>query len=267
MFKRFYHRPVIGVTGPDRGGLAAWLFIWAQIFLAGGRAKRLTPQKPCDMSLLDGVVVGGGADVGTGLFEEDGTLDTIRQVAQHPSGVMRRLFFAGVHVIRLLGSYNVPQQHTQDDARDRFEMDVLAHAFAHDLPVLGICRGAQLLNVFCGGTLHRNLKSFYQEIPQIRTVLPRKEIEIQPKSLLASLLGRRCRVNALHWQAIDMPGRQMRVVAREKSSVIQAIEHQTHAYAIGVQWHPEFLLPSRRQRKLFSALVQTARNRLGVRTC
>jgi putative glutamine amidotransferase len=259
MFKLFQMRPIIGVTGPAKGGWVAWWFIKVNILLSGGRPKRITPITQFDMGALDGLVIGGGADVGDDLFDGDGAIDAVREVFHHRSGLIRRFFFMGVHCLRLIGSYNVPQQHTKDEARDKLEMDLLHNVFERRLPVLGICRGAQLLNVFCGGSLHRSLKSFYQETSQIRTVLPLKEIVIDPQSQLARIIGTvRCRVNALHWQAIDNPGEHLRVVAREQTQVIQAIEHENHPFAMGVQWHPEFLLPHRRQRKLFSALVQAA---------
>lgn len=256
-------RPLIGVTGPDEGGDAAWWFTRMNILLAGGVPKRITPTKDDAVDELDGVVLGGGADVGEWVFERGGTMDEMREVFRHRTGLFRRIFFMAVHGIRLLGSYNVPQRFTHDKARDQLETVLLKQVFERRLPVLGICRGAQLLNVFCGGTLHRDLKSFYQETRQIRTVLPRKEIFLESKSLLSNILSTgRCRVNALHWQAIDRPGKQLSIVARERNSVVQAIEHTDHPFAIGVQWHPEFLLPHKRQRRLFSALVQTARSHL-----
>lgn len=257
---RLKKRPRIGVTGPTQGGGAAWRFTQLNILLAGGIPLRITPDRKPDINRIDGLVLGGGADVGAGFFEGDVSFEDVREVMRHRSGFMRRLFFAAVQGIRLLGSYKVPQRHTQDKARDDLEMRLLQSAFERGIPVLGICRGAQLLNVYCGGTLYRDLKSFYQELPQIRTILPRKEIVLESHSKLGHILRtKKCRVNALHWQAIKQPGKQIRVVARERSKVVQAIEHQMHPFAIGVQWHPEFLLPHRRQRRLFGALINTAR--------
>ena len=122
--------------------------------------------------------------------------------------------------------------------------------------MLGICRGAQLLNVYFGGSLYQNLKEFYIETPQVRTILPKKRIRIASDSKLADILQTTlCRVNALHKQAIKKTGDDIRVSAREPNDVVQAIEHTKLPFVLGVQWHPEYLPHIRAQRSLFRSLV------------
>jgi len=125
--------------------------------------------------------------------------------------------------------------------------------------MLGICRGAQLLNRAFGGTVATDLSSFYEERPNRRSAFPAKEVELAPDSRLASILGPEpCRVNALHRHAVDRVGEELRIVARESNGVVQAIEGAGPAWVVGVQWHPEYLPQIPRQQRLFEALVRAA---------
>jgi putative glutamine amidotransferase len=139
-------------------------------------------------------------------------------------------------------------------------MRLIGEAVARRLPVLGVCRGAQLLNVHFGGSLHRDLAGFYREDPETRTILPHKRIVITPGTRLARLLDHETRrVNALHRQAIDRLGRGVRVAARDRNGIVQAIEHESLPFVIGVQWHPEYLPQVPEQRELFRELVAQAK--------
>lgn len=255
-------KPVIGVTGPDSGGVTAWWFTRLAIARSGGIARRITPSRPRVRERVDALVVGGGADVSD---PDDETADEERHVPpRRPSeSWWRRLgglvIAPIVFVLRRLSARRIG---TIDRARDRLERRWLAHAAAHDLPVLGICRGAQIMNVCAGGTLHRDLAGFYAETPQPWTVLPRKSVHVDDDSRLADVLGTTaCRVNGLHRHAVDRLGKNLRVVAREPSGIAQAVEHETRRFWIGVQWHPEYLPQLPEQRRLFDALVSEAANR------
>jgi putative glutamine amidotransferase len=139
---------------------------------------------------------------------------------------------------------------------------MISEAIERKLPILGICRGAQLLNVHHGGTLFQNLQEFYQEIPKIKTILPKKEITILPSSILGQTIKKKnSRVNALHRQAINKLGHRLTVVATEKTGVIQAIERQSYPFLLGVQWHPEYLPQHQSQRAIFKALVKASLQR------
>ncbi len=162
-----------------------------------------------------------------------------------------------VLLVRYIGS---TRRHGVDPARDALELALLDHARARGLPVLGICRGAQLMSLAEGGTIVRNLRSLYAERPDLYTVLPRREVAIAEDTRLGHILGARSiLVNSLHFQAVDVPGETMRVVAREPSGVAQAVEHRARPFWIGVQWHPEYLPQDERQQRLFEALVDAAR--------
>ncbi|HYE01475.1 MAG TPA: gamma-glutamyl-gamma-aminobutyrate hydrolase family protein, partial [Alphaproteobacteria bacterium] len=152
-----------------------------------------------------------------------------------------------------------------DPERDALERRVLDWAERLRLPVLGICRGAQMINVHRGGSLHTDIYEVYEQAPKLRTVLPRKTVTIAEGSRLRALLGAgEVRVNALHHQSIDRPGRGLTPVAHDRYGIVQGIEGgpAEHAgFLFGVQWHPEFLVADRRSLGLFRALAAAAAGR------
>ncbi len=146
-------------------------------------------------------------------------------------------------------------------ARDRFELALLAAARERRMPVLAICRGAQLVNVSRGGTL-RTLRTD-RELRRGHRRLRGHPVEVEPDSELARLLGteRLPRVVSYHGQAVDRPGEGLRIVGRAGDGVVEAIElapDTAQWWLIGVQWHPELSPRARLQRRLFTALVEAA---------
>lgn len=218
-------RPRIGVTASARGGRAMWLCNCLALWRAGARAVRITATRPVPIETLDGVVIGGGDDIQAGLY--GGTPEP---------------------AVRL------------DPERDALELRVLDWTERLDLPVLGICRGAQMINVHRGGSLHADIHAVYEGLPRMRTPLPRKRVTIAAGSRLHAVLGETsCRVNALHHQAVDRLGRGLRSVAQDEFGMVQAVEAVDARLLIGVQWHPEFLIHDGRQQNLFRTLVAAAR--------
>lgn len=262
-------RPVIAVTGPDRGGAAAWLFTRIAVFIAGGRAVHITPCCPRSLDGIHGLVIGGGADVDPNLYGQDPT--PVLPESKPPDESWGRylielLLFPLTWLLRKLsGKSRAKSVGRGDRARDALEMRLLDDAIRRGLPVLGICRGQQLLNVYFGGSLHQDLASFYVEDPATRTILPRKRIVPEPGTRLGQLFGDGARVNALHRQGVHALGKDVRVAARDRNGIVQAIEHETLPFVVGVQWHPEYLpqLPS--QRAIFAKLIEQARHFLAER--
>ena len=258
----FDSRPVIGVTGPDEGGGAAWWFTRFAVWLAGGHAVRITPRRPRKIDGLDGLVLGGGADVDPQLYgPPEAPVVPTHRPADEPrllyvlEWVVSPLTYVARKLTGLLAHHG-----GRDAGRDELEMRLLDEAVRRRLPVLGICRGEQLLNVYFGGTLHRDLAGFYVEDPEVRTILPRKRVDLVEGCRLRRVMKDvAARVNALHRHAIDRLGRGVRVAARDRNGIVQAIEHGELPFVVGVQWHPEYLpqLPS--QRAIFDALVKQAR--------
>lgn len=252
-------RPTIGVTGPDKGGFPAWFFARWALFRAGARAVRLTPARPGNWARLDGLVIGGGADVTEPLPEAQRVPEPPPSRLFWPRRALDILLAPLVLLFRFLFA---TKGHGVDLARDRLELSVLEHAREHDLPVLGICRGAQLINLAEGGTLLRDINTLYDERPQLYTVLPRREVEVAEGSRLHAIVGRASLlVNSLHHHAVREPGRGLRIVASEPSGVAQAIEHTSRRFWIGVQWHPEYLPQQESHQRIFEALAEAARER------
>lgn len=146
------------------------------------------------------------------------------------------------------------------EERDEFEF-ALARATLADtrVPTLCICRGLQVLNVICGGTLHVHLPDHYGDRVTHRTP-PRDtsvhSVRIDPNSRLAAILGStETQVRSWHHQSIEKLGDGLRAVAWAEDGVIEAVEHIEHPWCIGVQWHPEMQLDDPIQQRLFRALM------------
>lgn len=250
-------RPLVGVTGPNRGGRAAWLFTRLALWRAGARAVRITPARTFHPEQLRALVIGGGADVTEPLIGPDLSLPPPPERVRWPRRVIDLLLAPFVLLFRYLFAVH---RHGIDRARDALEVSLLEHAKRNDLPVLGICRGAQLMNLVEGGTLERDIDDLYDERPELYTVLPRREVELTTGSLLHTIVGRhRLLVNSMHFHAVKEPGPGYIVVAREPRGVPQAIEHKTRSFWLGVQWHPEYLPQQKPHQELFRALVAAAR--------
>ncbi len=213
--------PKIGVTSSLGGGRYMWWFYWLSLRILGERPIRLVPQTEYDVSQLDGLIVGGGDDIGVELYGGEATLDT-----------------------RI------------DPARDRLELHALEVAFEKNMPVLGICRGSQMLNVVYGGSLHEDVYDVYDGLQRRWTPLPVKSIDIEPESKLYDILKlHRLKVNSLHKQSVDKLGSGLTITASDEHGVVQAIEDPGARFRLGVQWHPEFMIYRSSQRNLFASFV------------
>ncbi len=142
----------------------------------------------------------------------------------------------------LYGEERHPKTEQPDRERDQVEKDLLAEALELDLPVLAICRGLQLLNVFHGGDLIQHLDSV-QRHQQSGGVLatPAHGIIVEPDTLLYSIAGaREWQVNSRHHQAAKRVGRNLVVSATDaEDKTIEALERPDKRFVLGVQWHPE----------------------------
>jgi putative glutamine amidotransferase len=135
---------------------------------------------------------------------------------------------------------------------DRADASILQDALASGLPVLGICRGHQLLNVVRGGTLHQDLGAERAtERPELHADRRMHAVATGEASLTRRMVGARAAVPSVHHQAIDRVGRGLRVTSRSGDGIVEGIEDPRHPFAVGVQWHaelPEAGIPGRRVR-------------------
>lgn len=151
-----------------------------------------------------------------------------------------------------------------NDARAEFELRILEKALHKGLPILGICNGLQIMNVFCGGTLYQHLPDYINseinhEQPAPKDI-PSHDIILEEGTILRSLSKERIvAVNSTHHQAIDRLGKGLTVSARAPDGVIEAIEMDKREFVVGVEWHPEHL-NSELDCNLFRKLVEASKS-------
>lgn len=157
------------------------------------------------------------------------------------------------------GTYGAaPGPHTSgtDTGRDAFDVALVHQAMARRLPLLGVCRGIQLVNVALGGTLQQHVEGHMVED---RWSKPAHDVRIEPGSALHLILGVDVvRPNSLHHQAIAELGVGVRAVAHADDGIVEAIEVDGHPEITAVQWHPEWLRRYPIHRLLFEHLVSSA---------
>jgi putative glutamine amidotransferase len=215
----------IGVTGNSRRISPSWYCAALALRLAGAVPERIhVRQAPKDPGLR-GLVIGGGDDISPEHYGHD-----------------------------------ITEKIKPDPERDRMEIHWIEKALAENIPMLGICRGAQLINVVLGGNLYQDIRPLRLLTHNRPGLLPTKQVQLEPDSLVAKVCGRhKLRVNSLHSQAIKDHGEGVMAVGRDLDGIVQAIEYLRKPPVIGVQWHPEYLLYLPSQLALFQWLVREAR--------
>jgi putative glutamine amidotransferase len=217
-------RPRIGVTGDGRRWAPSWWCLSLALRLAGATPERISVRHAPSGKPLDALIISGGNDIG----------------AEHYGG-------------------DIEAQVRADPERDQLEIEWIKQALEQRLPLLGICRGAQLINVVLGGKLHQDITQMRKLTYNRPGLLPTKQVALEPDSVIATVCGRsHLRVNSLHHQAIRDPGQGLHVVGRDLDRITQAVECVTGRQIIGVQWHPEYLFYLPAQFRLFRWLLQRA---------
>ncbi len=228
-------RPCIGVTTApvrlgDRRADAIQREYSAAVAAAGG-VPLLIPSLPHLEAAelwrgLDGLLLTGGGDVDPGRY----------------------------------GQPAAPETASVDVERDEVELSLSRFAAERTAPVLGICRGCQVLNVAFGGTLVQHLPDVTGQphlVPEPRSE-PAHEVEVAEGSELRSILGPgSIEVNTVHHQGIAVLAPALRPVAWSPDGLVEGVEHRTRPI-LGVQWHPESMQHDAAQRRLFEWLVESA---------
>lgn len=233
-------RPLIGITGNyGDGELKLLPGYFRSIEAAGGIAVVIPPRRQPDADLvqlldrLDGLLLSGGADLNPILIGED----------------------------------PVPALHGINRERDEFELALIRLAYHRQLPMLGICRGIQMLAAALGGTILQDISTSKPEAKLIKHSQDADRgvathfVEAEEGSLIARLLGKRFAVNSFHHQAVGECGERFHVTARAADGVVEAMESTEEArWIVGVQWHPEcFLLDGdERMMPLMKAFVEAS---------
>lgn len=190
--------------------------------LAGGRAVVLPPDDGDTgvLRALDGLVLSGGPDLDPALY----------------------------------GAAPEPLTDTHPE-RDRAEFALARRALEIDLPVLGVCRGMQLLTVAAGGRLHQHLPDLlgHEKHRPAPGVYGEHDARFEPGSRIAALMGDDVGIHCYHHQGVADPG-SLTITGRAEDGTPETVEDPGRRFVLGVQWHPEVT----RDRRLFGALVEAA---------
>jgi gamma-glutamyl-gamma-aminobutyrate hydrolase PuuD len=233
---RYHHRvrPIVGITSyAQEAAWGAWVLPAALVPLsyvqsverAGGRPLVVPPARDGveeTLDAMDGLILSGGADIDPAHYGAGNHETTVAQ----------------------------PE-------RDAAELALLEAALARDMPVLGICRGMQLLNVLHGGGLHQHLPELvghdgHRETPG---VFSEHDVKLSEGSVVAGVLGSRTSVKSSHHQGIETVGEGLRAAGVAHDGTIEVVEDPRRRFAVGVLWHPE----EDEDKRLFEALVDEAR--------
>lgn len=147
--------------------------------------------------------------------------------------------------------------------RDEGEWAIMDAFVPTGKPILFVCRGEQLMNVYCGGTLHQDIQDFQKckHSDFKNRVAGTHDVTVVPGTKLHEILGADiCRVNSMHHQAADRIAPGLTVSAVSEDGIVEALEKPDHPFFLGVQWHPEHMsAKSKQQRKIFEAFVKACK--------
>jgi len=235
-------RPIIGITGNfGAKGCELAQAYYESVRQAGGVPVVLPPYDDdaalCQtLDKVDGILLSGGGDINP----------------------------------LLLGEEPVPGLHGICPQRDEMELLLVREAYNRQIPLLGICRGIQVLVAALGGTLYQDLNTQYSEAPLVKhdqdldRAYASHSVKLEAGSTLSSLFPELSEkglpVNSFHHQAVRTPGPLLRVAAKATDGVIEAVESNEFKSIIGVQWHPECFITrgDRCMMPLFNWLVSEA---------
>ncbi len=231
-------KPIIGILcGIEWRGNKQTMYVhklYTDAIASSGGVPLLLPITELDaesyVNAVDGLLFPGGIDVDPAFYREE--------------------------PISALGSVDLEW--------DRNDLKICEKAFERDLPILGICRGHQLLNVACGGTLYQDIytepKTTLKHGQEANFYNPTHKIKLRSNTLLYEIFGvNELRVNSSHHQAVKDVAPGFIVSATAPDNIIEAIEAKEYTFVLGLQWHPEWMaLKDETMLKPFQALCKAA---------
>lgn len=208
------------------------------------------------------VELAGGLPV---LIPSQVELETLREIYQRMDGIL----LPGGEDVDPLHYFQQAHESVKrlNPTRDRAELSLARWAVEDDLPMLGVCRGIQVLNVALGGTLIQDIPSMRESklTHDIEAGEPRSKrmhtVRVDSRSRLGELLdAEEVVVTSLHHQAIETLAPQARISALAPDGIVEAIELSGSRFILAVQWHPEDMLDDDGMRRIFAGFVESAKN-------
>lgn len=176
------------------------------------------------------------------------------------------LFTGGYDVDpRRYGNAPHPKVEGIDIERDEMEVHLVQASVVKNKPILGICRGCQVINVALGGTLYEDLSDqFRGDVAHDRHDKPRDYlahvVDVKAESLLVNILASsHAQVNSLHHQGVHRLAQELQVTATAPDELVEAFEIPGHTFCLAVQWHPEELQAHEPMRRIFEAFAEACR--------
>jgi putative glutamine amidotransferase len=208
-------------------------------------------------------------------IQQAGAIPLVLPIASAPA-TLRRVVESLDGVVVSGGDFDIHPKYYGERATERlgnireerteFELGLISLALKRDMPLLGVCGGAQAINVALGGSLYQDIRS------QVAGAAEHEQghlkdrgghaVNIVPGTKLRRIVGRESlEVNTTHHQSVKKLGKGLIVNAAAADRVIEGIESQGHTFVLGVQWHPEFLVHrDRAQKKIFAAFVSACKS-------
>ena len=188
----------------------------------------------------------------------------IREISQRVDGLLVTGGNFDIHP-KVYGEEPLEALGEVKEERTQFELELIALALERNLPILGVCGGAQAINVAVGGSLYQDIATQIPHALEHQQSALKEQgghpIKIHERTKLRRIVGRdRLEVNTTHHQAVRKLGRSLIVNATAKDGIVEGIESKDHSFVLGVQWHPEFLTQRDiSQRKIFASLISACR--------
>lgn len=216
-------KPRVAVTGTARHWSPSWWCTWLILKLLGAIPFRVSVKHSCDPDGIDAVIIGGGDDISPSEYNQPAESD---------------------------GEY--------DPKRDALEIEWIRWALQHKKPLLGICRGSQLIHVVLGGELNQNIRELRRLTYNRPGLLPTKQVFLEVDSLISTVCKKRkLRVNSLHSQIVSRTGAGLVATGWDLDHFIQASESdELSSPILGVQWHPEYMFYVPSQIRIFRWLIR-----------
>lgn len=221
-------KPKIAITKPNNKGKLFYYLSALVVSIFGAKALSFEPKDNYKKKEFDGLILSGGSDLNPKLYNS-----------------------------------NIRMQNSYDNERDKMEKYLVEKSIHENKSILGICRGAQMLNVSLGGDLNPDMRLVSDNAISNDSILKklfnRRKLKILTNSKLWEIFkSRRARINSIHNQSLNNLGDNLKINAIEETGIVQGIEYDKDSkFILGLQWHPELMTYNKENRRIFKKFVES----------